>query len=477
MFGVSSIFLPKTYKAMFLDSGASDTELLLNYYGDPTLYPMIRYWTNGTLTTLPTYPSPISLSTIFQKISGTQLQVGGAISIQFPNYGTDNNVALIGMAKGGSGSDMFRIFEMQNAANEFVAMTFCDAVGICQIGIVTFEEADENSPIEITLPKRRNFSNPSCSVTFNGEVYKNNDVITVTMSPEDAFQLQAECDLTGTLIKSEKPIAVFSGSHDIVVGWGNSKDFMMEQLIPTAYWGNEYIIYPYPESLNGDIVSILAHKADTEVRIVGYGNYLIKEARQFIRRRIENDRAVRIWASKKISVVQYILDYTNEASAMVVVQPIANYVDKILTHTDFETYLIAKTNQTILQDDIIPGSSISTTVLDGAKRVNKSEYLSGKVDEQGVTTDFLVQYGTDDRVGGYVVSKESGNMLMATSCGFKFELPVSIEKSVGITYFHTLSQSFKYKEDGQIEKRWLWIFCYKFPLVKCYKMLLDFLSL
>ena len=438
MVGISSTSPTiKTYKAMFLDSGASDTKLLLTYYGNQYLTTNVRYTTNGTSGTIPLYPLrphpfEFEFTNIFQRISDTKLQIGGAITIQV-DQSAPADVALIGMAKGSSGSDMFRIFEMQNAPIEFVAMTFCDAVGICQIGIVTFEEADENSPIKITLPKQRNFSNPPCSVTYNGKVYENNNVIKVTMRPEDAFQLQSECDLTGTLIESEKPIAVFSGSHDIVVGWGNSKDFMMEQLIPTAYWGNEYIVYPYPESLNGDIVSILANKADTEVQIVGYGNYLIKEARQFIRRRIENDRAVRIWASKKISVVQYILDYTNEASAMVVVQPIANYVDKILTHTDFETYLIAKTNQTTLQDDISAGSSIRISFLGGAKNVKKSEYVSGKVDEQGVTTDFLVQYCTDDHVGGYMVSKESGNMLMATSCGFKFELPVSIEKSVGIT--------------------------------------------
>ena len=265
---------------------------------------------------------------------------------------------------------------------------------------------------------------------YNGVVYnETNNVITLTMNAEDVFQLQTECDLTGTLIKSVEPIAVFSGSHSNVIGWGNSKDFMMEQLIPTEYWGNEYIVYPYPDSLNGDIVSILVYEEQTEVRIVGYGNYFLSEARQFIRRRIENDRAVRIWASKKISVVQYILDYTNEASAMTVVQPLTQYVDKVLTHVDFETYLIAKTNQTTLKDEINAASSTSTSLLNGEKNVKKSEYLSGKVDEQGVTTDFLVQRSNDDLVGGYMVSKDYGNMLMATSCGFNFQIPVSIWKS------------------------------------------------
>ena len=402
------------YRAIFPDNGASDIEL--HIYGNPT---EVRYWTNydsGTISVNSTLLNPIKS---YQRFSGTTVHFGGAISIK---VSSNDDVTLIGIARGKTGGDAFRIFEKTHLAGEFVAMTFYDVTGISQIAITSFEDANERMPIQITLPGRRCFSNPTCSVTYNGVVYNDtNNVITVTLNSMDVFHLHAECDLTGTLIRSGMPIAVFSGSHSNQVGFYSTKAFMIEQLIPTAYWGNEYIVYPYPDSFNGDIICILAYAEQTEVRIVGYGNYLITKARQFIHRRINNDRAVQIWASKKISVVQYIIGQANEPCSMVTVQPIANYVDKVLTHVFFETYLIAKTKEIILYN----ASVISSTVLKGDKKVMKSEYVSGKVGEQTVYADYVVKSSIDDRIGGYMVSTDSGNMLMATSCGYNFELPVS----------------------------------------------------
>ena len=97
------------YRAVFLDTGASDTQLQLTFYGNPTV---ITYWTNHTSGSISS--SPFDFSNIFQRISGTAIQVQGAIRIEVT---TTDDVALIGIAQGSTGSDAFRIFERKKWCN------------------------------------------------------------------------------------------------------------------------------------------------------------------------------------------------------------------------------------------------------------------------------------------------------------------------------------------------------------------------
>jgi hypothetical protein len=69
----------------------------------------------------------------------------------------------------------------------------------------------------------------------------------------DVYQLTSENDgddLTGTLIQSDKPIAVFSGN--VVTTYGqsapglNSPDMAMEQMLPTSQWSHTYVAARLP---------------------------------------------------------------------------------------------------------------------------------------------------------------------------------------------------------------------------------------
>lgn len=50
-------------------------------------------------------------------------------------------------------------------------------------------------------------------------------------------------DLSGVHIKSDKPIAVFSGNYRTSVpSYKDSRDHVVEQLIPTSSWGQRYVM-------------------------------------------------------------------------------------------------------------------------------------------------------------------------------------------------------------------------------------------
>lgn len=59
-------------------------------------------------------------------------------------------------------------------------------------------------------------------------------------------QLQGENDLTGTLIASDKPVAVFAGHEQAVIGYDSSRDsccadHVEQQLFPVDSWGKRYV--------------------------------------------------------------------------------------------------------------------------------------------------------------------------------------------------------------------------------------------
>lgn len=94
---------------------------------------------------------------------------------------------------------------------------------------------------------------------------KLNQFQTYTLQSDNAFE-----DLTGTVIKSSKPVAVFAGNRcaDIPVGYGYC-DHLIEQLTPTSAWGDNFVTMPLAARANGDYIRILAATNGTTVNVQG----------------------------------------------------------------------------------------------------------------------------------------------------------------------------------------------------------------
>ncbi len=105
--------------------------------------------------------------------------------------------------------------------------------------------------------------------------------ITIQLNQGDAYLVQGSVsdtanDLTGSLIRSDKPIAVFSGHERtaipdtaINVQGGTSRDHLVEELVPVAAWGDSAIVVPFATSELSDLVRIVCAKDSTQISVNG----------------------------------------------------------------------------------------------------------------------------------------------------------------------------------------------------------------
>ena len=179
----------------------------------------------------------------------------------------------------------------------------------------------------------------------------------LVLQPGEAYQLRstndAPADLSGTLIVSDKPIAVF-GSHQIANVASSDVwfcDYLVEQMLPVNTWGNDFYTAPLATRTGGDTFRLLAAQNNTLVAINGVLQPAMSlgEIREFslaVRSRIVSD--------KPIHVTQYANSgdsdgNTNADPFMLTVQATRHYANayRICTPTnDFPTnfvHLVAPT--------------------------------------------------------------------------------------------------------------------------------------
>src|SRR5688500_13018918 len=109
--------------------------------------------------------------------------------------------------------------------------------------------------------------------------------IEFTLDQFEAVQIQTEPftanrDMTGSVITSDKPVAVYGGHMraEVPVGYtqpdlnSTSRDHHCEQLPPTSRWGTKFVtssFFRINENVNPDLLRILVRDDNTRVMING----------------------------------------------------------------------------------------------------------------------------------------------------------------------------------------------------------------
>src|SRR5581483_6710131 len=96
----------------------------------------------------------------------------------------------------------------------------------------------------------------------------------VNLNQGDVYQLvdyTLNDDLTGSLIQSSNPVAVFGASmgSDVPTAATASANSLVEQLWPLSDWGDDFFTVPLATRLNGDTFTITASANGTSVSING----------------------------------------------------------------------------------------------------------------------------------------------------------------------------------------------------------------
>lgn len=133
-----------------------------------------------------------------------------------------------------------------------------------------------NSPSnesQFAIAATRDSTSVTITPTATGGARQAGVPYTITLNRLQSYQLQATTaggDLTGTLIVSDKPLAVFSGHAcgDVPVNKA-SCDHMIEQMPSTDTWGSSFITVSLASRSGGDIIRILANTDNTSIQVRG----------------------------------------------------------------------------------------------------------------------------------------------------------------------------------------------------------------
>lgn len=127
----------------------------------------------------------------------------------------------------------------------------------------------------------------------------------INLNQGQTYQLQGSADLSGTIITSNKSIAVFGGTACANIPPGVAFcDHIVEQLPPTETWGKSFVTMPLASRDNGDTFRFLASTNLTSITVNGTVVTPVPLNRGQFHERIINGPAV-ITSDQPILVAQY----------------------------------------------------------------------------------------------------------------------------------------------------------------------------
>jgi len=162
-------------------------------------------------------------------------------------------------------TDLTIVFEEASLGQDYVLASFGDGFQEQDGGQFSVQATQDGTAFTFTLPDGQ-----TANVTLDaGETFKFSTVDTAG-NTAIGVTVADDFDLTGTLITSNQPVAVFSGHGLTNIGTG-AADHIVEQMPATSALSQSYVVAEAFSSsgLGNNLVRVIAAEADTEVRIDG----------------------------------------------------------------------------------------------------------------------------------------------------------------------------------------------------------------
>eukprot|EP00105_Crassostrea_gigas_P038133 XP_019922281.1 PREDICTED: IgGFc-binding protein-like [Crassostrea gigas] len=83
------------------------------------------------------------------------------------------------------------------------------------------------------------------TLQIDGKIYRSGETFTIKLNRYETYQIQHTVDLTGTVVQSSSPIAVFSGNDCNKLNGQGFCDHLVEQLPPTSRIDAVYVVPPH----------------------------------------------------------------------------------------------------------------------------------------------------------------------------------------------------------------------------------------
>ncbi len=351
------ICFQKNYKESKQNTSRDDLQLELFISGDNDAKVTIEIKGIGYKTTVNVKKDQvlnIPLPEEAQVLSSEQVEPLGVSII------SDNPITVYGLNRRFQTTDSFLCFPLEVLGKEYRAMAYYVSDGLMsQFAIVATENNTEVSILP-SVHTTKNQANQLYSVKLNkGEVYQ----VVARNDPSN------KCDLSGTIIKSNKKIAVFSGHQCAYVPQKIlACNHLIEQMPPVPSWGKHF----YIGKLQGRsfyTYRVLAN--ETETRIFEDDKFIKTLKNGEFYENISN-RNIQITADKPVLVAQYSQGFRNSDSIgdpmMIMVSP----TQQFLKHYRFATPVNGQWRHYI--NVVSPSNSVGTILLNG-KPVDSTKFV------------------------------------------------------------------------------------------------------
>lgn len=190
---------------------------------------------------------------------------------------SDNDISLIAHSKARLTNDAFLVFPTHALGNEYYILCYNSDGGQGSSGYSGYN----STPSQFSITAVQDSTNIEITPKSSTEIYGMSQR-KVILNKGESYLVQSELnsnnfqgDLTGSYIKSDKPIAVFGGQQRAAIpinsgSFRPSRDILIEQMAPINYWGKNAYIVPFKEiqsvTPNGtDLFRVLSAFDNTEV--------------------------------------------------------------------------------------------------------------------------------------------------------------------------------------------------------------------
>ena len=211
------------------------------------------------------------------------------------------------------------------------------------------------------------------------------DTISISLDKGEVYQVQSENrtglalqgDLTGSLVKGDKPIAVFSGSYATTVpNLHTAWDHLYEQVPPVNSYGRTYVTVPLLGRL-GDRFRAIASRDSTKIEIAASNTTVSLNRGQYHEFFLSHTQPSLIRSTKPIMLVQYSQSRSADRATdgdpfMIVLSPVNQLKNKV-TFVAYDSDQISRYNINV----ITKTSNIANITLDGTSQSDKFKNVPG----------------------------------------------------------------------------------------------------
>ena len=266
---VATAFVPGSAAAA---SDSQGTEFWLTFPGNLESFPELTLFIAGSTATMGTVEIPgLAFSSPFSVTPGTVTSVSLPPDAQISTSDTVENLGIHVTAA--AEVSVYGLNRIQFTTDAYMGLPV-DILGTSYVAL-GFQNTDIANGTELAVVATTNGTTVTITPTVTTDGHVAGVAYTVALDAGQTYQLRntdaSPADLSGTIVTSDKPVALFGGHICANIPDGNTFfcDHVVEQLPPVTTWGKSFVTMPLATRVGGDTFRIVASDAATEVRVNG----------------------------------------------------------------------------------------------------------------------------------------------------------------------------------------------------------------